>query len=130
MIAIRLKDLLYKLIPPLLSKEIVSDVIFDAMIEAIKSDDGAYFDFKDFKREDIEKIYNSLVVENEDKPKKNLADGLYRGTNSLEILINNVIEGNYHHTEHLIGLGINYRINLAIEELISSGDIKIDCEVQ
>ena len=36
------KDLLYKLIPPLLSKEIiVSDVIFDAMIEAIKSDDGA-----------------------------------------------------------------------------------------
>ena len=26
----------------------------------------------------------------------------------------------------MIGLGFNYRINLAIEELISSGDIKID----
>ena len=120
--------MLYKLIPPLLSKEIiVSDVIFDAMIEAIKSDDGAYFDFKDFKREDIEKIYNSLVVENKDKTKKEFGRWfISRNKYGLEILINNVIEGNYHHTEHLIGLGFNYRINLAIEELISSGDIKID----
>jgi hypothetical protein len=123
------KRLLPEVITPLLSKEIVvDDKIYNSVINTIKSDNGSYFEFERFKQEDIQKIYSSLVLENKNKSEKEFGRWFVsRNKYGLDILINNASEGNYHLTEHLIGLDFEYRMYSAMEELISSSDINIDC---
>ena len=117
------------LFTPILTKEIgVTGEIYDSLISSIK-EAGSQFEFSRFGESEIKRIYQKLVLDRGPKSSKEFGRWFVaRNKHGLEILIKNTTENNYHATEQLIGLEMEWSIKQALKDFRKMDDISVDFE--